>query len=183
MDFAYIFQYLACRYLYNVNGYVYTICATPGQFDEQKFQCSLYPEAHDQHPELFIFFRSLIFGRLSPVSYYFNVASGVGSNNRQYNSAGNSNSWKAHFFFSFICSLYINLKFVLVVSSFEIVLCHFFLELAFLELVKGLEVLEIRRKIESILTTTLLRSARILRKVLETWGDLLSIKLPGKTIS
>ena len=30
---------------------------------------------------------------------------------------------------------------------------------------------------------TLLRTARILRRVLETWGDLLSLKLQWKTIS
>ena len=33
---------------------------------------------------------------------------------------------------------------------------------------------------ETIQTTTLLRTTRILRKVLETWGDLLSLKLPEK---
>ena len=36
------------------------------------------------------------------------------------------------------------------------------------ELVKGLEDLRIRGRVESIQTTALLRSARILRKVLET---------------
>ena len=35
-------------------------------------------------------------------------------------------------------------------------------------LVEGLEDLEIRRRVETILTTALLRSARILRRVLET---------------
>ena len=34
--------------------------------------------------------------------------------------------------------------------------------------------MEIRGRVETIRTTTLLRSARILRTVLETWGDLLS---------
>ena len=43
--------------------------------------------------------------------------------------------------------------------------------------IKWLEELEIRTGIESIQTTTLLRSARILRIVLETWGDVLSLKL------
>ena len=50
-------------------------------------------------------------------------------------------------------------------------------------LIKGLEDLEIRRQVETIQTTALLRSAKILRKVLETWGDLLSLKLRWKTIS
>ena len=44
-------------------------------------------------------------------------------------------------------------------------------------LVKGLEDLEIREYAVTILTIALLRSARILRGVLETWGDLLSLKL------
>ena len=35
----------------------------------------------------------------------------------------------------------------------------------------GLEELEIRKKIETIQTTSLLRSTRILRRVLEIWGD------------
>ena len=43
-------------------------------------------------------------------------------------------------------------------------------------LVNGLEDLEIRGRVETIQTTTLLRSLRILRRVLETWGDLLSLK-------
>ena len=50
-------------------------------------------------------------------------------------------------------------------------------------LVKGLEDLEIRGRVETIQTTALFRSARILRRVLETWGDLLSLKLQRKTIS
>ena len=49
-------------------------------------------------------------------------------------------------------------------------------------IIKGLEELEIRGQVESIQTTTLLKSARILRRVLETW-DLLSLKLKWKTIS
>ena len=44
-------------------------------------------------------------------------------------------------------------------------------------LVKGLEDFEIRERMETIQTTALLRSDRILRRVLETWGDLLSLKL------
>ena len=43
-------------------------------------------------------------------------------------------------------------------------------------LLKGLEDLEIGKE-ETIQTTTLLRSARILRRVLETCGDLLPLKL------
>ena len=44
-------------------------------------------------------------------------------------------------------------------------------------LLKGLEDLEIGGRAEIIQTTALLRTPRILRKVLETWGDLLSLKL------
>ena len=51
------------------------------------------------------------------------------------------------------------------------------------ELLKGLEDLEVGRRVETIQTTTLLRTARILRRVLETWGDLLLLKLRWKTIS
>ena len=42
-------------------------------------------------------------------------------------------------------------------------------------LLKGLEDLEVGGRVETIQTTTLLRTARILRRVLETWGDLWSI--------
>ena len=45
-----------------------------------------------------------------------------------------------------------------------------------------LEDLEIREGVEKIQTTALLRTARILRRVLETWGDLLSLKLQWETI-
>ena len=48
--------------------------------------------------------------------------------------------------------------------------------------IKRLEDLEIRGRVVTIQTTELLRSARILR-VLETWGDLLSLKRQWKTIS
>ena len=44
-------------------------------------------------------------------------------------------------------------------------------------LVKGRKEFEIRARVETIRTTTLLRSSRILRRVLETWGNLLSLKL------
>ena len=50
-------------------------------------------------------------------------------------------------------------------------------------LLKGQEDLEIRGLLETIQTTTLLRTTRILRRVLETWGNLLSLKLQWKTIS
>ena len=50
-------------------------------------------------------------------------------------------------------------------------------------LLKELEDLEVGRRVETIQTTTLLRKARILRRVLETWGDLVSLKLQWKTIS
>ena len=48
---------------------------------------------------------------------------------------------------------------------------------------KGLEDLEIRGQVETIKTTTFLRSARILWRALGTWGDLLSLKLQWETIS
>ena len=50
-------------------------------------------------------------------------------------------------------------------------------------LLKGLEDLEVSGRVETIQTTALLRTARILRRVLETWGDLLSLKLQWKTIN
>ena len=50
-------------------------------------------------------------------------------------------------------------------------------------LIKGLEDLEVGGRVETIQTSALLRTARILRRVLETWGDLLSLKLQWKTIS
>ena len=49
-------------------------------------------------------------------------------------------------------------------------------------LLKGLEVLEVGGRVETIQTTALLRTARILRRFLETWGDLLSLRLHWKTI-
>ena len=48
-------------------------------------------------------------------------------------------------------------------------------------LVQGLENLEMSVGVETIEATTLLRSARILRRVLETWGDLLSFRLQWKS--
>ena len=44
-------------------------------------------------------------------------------------------------------------------------------------LLKGLEDLEAGGWVETIQTTALLRTARIPRRVLETWGDLESLKL------
>ena len=44
-------------------------------------------------------------------------------------------------------------------------------------LFKGLDDLEVGGRVVTIQTTVLLRKVRILRKVLETWGDLLSLKL------
>ena len=50
-------------------------------------------------------------------------------------------------------------------------------------LLMGLEELGVGGRVETIQKTTLLKTARILRIVLETWGDLLSLKLQWKTIS
>ena len=50
-------------------------------------------------------------------------------------------------------------------------------------LLKGLEDLEVGGRVETIQTTALLRTASIMRRVLETWGDLLSLKLQWKAIS
>ena len=50
-------------------------------------------------------------------------------------------------------------------------------------LLKGLEDLEVGGRVETIQTTALLRTARILRRVLETWGDLLSLKLQWKPLA
>ena len=50
-------------------------------------------------------------------------------------------------------------------------------------LLKGLEDLEVGYRVETIQTTALLKTVRILRRVLETWEDLLSLKLQWKTIS
>ena len=48
---------------------------------------------------------------------------------------------------------------------------------------RKLKELEIGGRIETIQTTELLRSSRILRGVLETWENLLSLRLQWKTIS
>ena len=47
-------------------------------------------------------------------------------------------------------------------------------------LLKGLEDLEVGGRVETIQTTVLLKTARILRRVLETWGDLLSLNIQWK---
>ena len=47
-------------------------------------------------------------------------------------------------------------------------------------LLKGLEDLEVGGRVETIQTTALLRTVRILRRVLATWGDLLSLRLQWK---
>ena len=49
-------------------------------------------------------------------------------------------------------------------------------------LLKGLEDLEVGGRVETIQTTALLKTTRILRRAPETWGDLLSLKLQWKTI-
>ena len=49
-------------------------------------------------------------------------------------------------------------------------------------LLKGLKDLEVGWRVDTIQTTALMRTARILRRVLETWGDLLSLRLHWKTI-
>ena len=50
-------------------------------------------------------------------------------------------------------------------------------------LLKGLEDLEVGGRVETIQTTALLKTARILGRVLETRGDLMSLKFKWKTIS
>ena len=50
-------------------------------------------------------------------------------------------------------------------------------------LLKGLEDLEMRGWVVTIQTTVWLKSARILRRVMETWGDLLSHEFLWETIS
>ena len=50
-------------------------------------------------------------------------------------------------------------------------------------LLKDLEDLEVCGRVETIQTTALLKTTRTLRRVPETWGDLLSLNLLWKTIS
>ena len=49
-------------------------------------------------------------------------------------------------------------------------------------LLKELEDLVVGGRVETIQTTALLRTVRILRRVLETWGGMLSLRLQWKTI-
>ena len=49
-------------------------------------------------------------------------------------------------------------------------------------LMQGLEYLEIRRRVETVQTIAFLRSARILRSVLETLEDLQSLELQRESI-
>ena len=49
-------------------------------------------------------------------------------------------------------------------------------------LIEGQEDLKMKGRVETIQTTALLRSNRILRRVLESWRDLLSLKLQWETI-
>ena len=49
-------------------------------------------------------------------------------------------------------------------------------------LLKRLEDLEVGGRVETIQTTTLLRTARIQRRVLGTWGDLLSLRIQWKSL-
>ena len=50
-------------------------------------------------------------------------------------------------------------------------------------LLKGQEYLKVGGREKTIQSTTLLRMARMLRRVLHTWGHFLSLKLQGKFIS
>ena len=50
-------------------------------------------------------------------------------------------------------------------------------------LLKELKELEVERRVETIQTTALVRTSRILRRVLETRRDLQSLKFQWKTIS
>ena len=49
-------------------------------------------------------------------------------------------------------------------------------------LLKGLDDVEVGGRVETIQTIALLKTTRILGRVLQTWGDLLSLKLQWKTI-
>ena len=49
-------------------------------------------------------------------------------------------------------------------------------------LVQGLEDAEVGGCVEKIQTTALMRSVEILRRVLETWGNILSLILQRKTL-
>ena len=61
------------------------------------------------------------------------------------------------------------------VTIIPIVICAF--DTATKGLLKGLEDLEVGGRMETIQNTALLRTARILRRVLVTWEDFQSLKL------
>ena len=69
----------------------------------------------------------------------------------------------------------------MMVTIIQIVICAF--GTVTKGLLKGLEDLEVGDREETIQTTAILKTARILRRVLETCEDLLSLKLQWKTIS
>ena len=48
-------------------------------------------------------------------------------------------------------------------------------------LVQGMEDIEITKRVKTLQTIKLLRSARILQRFLETWGDFLSLKIPMRS--
>ena len=50
-------------------------------------------------------------------------------------------------------------------------------------LLKDLEDLEVGGGVQTFQTIAFLKTARILRRVLETWGDILSLKIQRNTIS
>ena len=50
-------------------------------------------------------------------------------------------------------------------------------------LLKGLEDLDVGDRVKTIQTTALLKTDRILRRVLETWRDLLSLNIQWNTTS
>ena len=49
-------------------------------------------------------------------------------------------------------------------------------------LLKGLEELDVGWRVETIQSTAFLWTARILRRILETWRDLVTLRLQWKTI-
>ena len=60
---------------------------------------------------------------------------------------------------------------------------HYTVSSLFLLIISRSSLLPVIKLSETIQTKTLLRSARILRRVLETWGDLLSLELQWRTFS
>ena len=82
-------------------------------------------------------------------------------------------------FYNFIAKWSVEKIVVLVVVVVVIVMA---IIIIIIIIIKGLEDLEVGRRVETIQTTALLRTTRILRRVLETWGDLLSLRPQWKTI-